>query len=140
MEAHAFTMTWKAYAETLRQDCSTPCEQCNPHNGSGIDPQHDAELDTYDLCDTCGIDGNEIKMMRCGCCQQKGQETVACLSCVPQEQLLWLLDDEDERHWRCRRCRCCSHTTFCHCTCCVNTQNYHTPPDFNAECSQSLYT
>lgn len=99
-------MTWKAYAQVLKKDCSVPCEQINPLEGSRINPQLDAELDSYDLCDVSGIDGNETAMTRCGCCLQHGQETVACLGCIPRDHADWIQADEDQHHWRCRRCRC----------------------------------
>ncbi|KAL3155688.1 Histone-lysine N-methyltransferase member suvh2, variant 2 [Trebouxia sp. C0010 RCD-2024] len=103
--AHSFSMTWKAYAQLLHKDPSVPCEQVNPLEHTGISPQLDAELDSYDLCDVCGIDGNDIPMTRCGCCLQNSQETVACLGCIPKDHVEWIQGDQDKRHWRCRRCR-----------------------------------
>ncbi|DBA90717.1 TPA: hypothetical protein ACH3X1_003931 [Trebouxia sp. C0004] len=44
-------------------------------------------------------------MTRCGCCQEVGLETVACHTCIPLEQLQWIMVDEEGRHWRCKRCR-----------------------------------
>ena len=82
-----------------------PCEQINPHDGPGLGPEHDAELASYDLCDVCGIDGNENLMTTCGCCQRSGLETVACHTCIPLEQLQWIKADEEHHHWRCKRCR-----------------------------------
>ena len=104
--AHANLKTWQAYAETMQKDCSVPCEQINSLEGTNISAQHDAVLDSYDLCDTCGIDGNELPMARCGCCLEKQQETVACLTCIPKDHVAWIQADEDRHHWRCRRCRC----------------------------------
>ena len=103
--AHSFSMTWKAYGQVLQKDCSLPCEQVKPLEHTGIAPQLDAELDSYDLCDVCGIDGNDIPTTRCGCCQQNSQETVACIACIPKDHAEWIQSDEDQRHWRCRRCR-----------------------------------
>lgn len=109
--AHANWMTWRAYTETLQKDCSVPCEQLNPSQSTGISAEKDSELATYNLCDMCGIDGNGWKMARCGCCQENRQETVACLSCIPKAHVVWIQADEEQHHWRCRRCRCylCSH-------------------------------
>ena len=103
--AHSFSMTCKAYGQVLHKDCSVPCEQVNPLEHNGITAKLDAELDSYDLCDVCGIDGNDIPMTRCGCCQQNSQETVACIACIPKDHAEWIQGDEDQRHWRCRRCR-----------------------------------
>ena len=105
MAAHAFVMTWKAYEEALQKDCSTPCQRINPNNGSGLGVANDIELATYDLCDVCGMDGNMIRMLKCGCCQEAGRETVACLACVPQDHARWVMANDECRHWRCRRCR-----------------------------------
>ena len=99
-------MTWQAYTETLQKGCSVPCEQINPFEGSGISAKKDAKLASYYLCDVCGIDGNGWPAARCGCCQEKHQETVACLSCIPKDHAEWIQADEDQHHWRCRRCRC----------------------------------
>ena len=105
--AHANWKTWQAYTETLQKDCSVPCEQIDPNEGTGISAENDAKLATYDLCDVCGIDGNGWKMAVCGCCLHTSQETVACLSCIPKDHAEWIQADEDQHHWRCRRCMCC---------------------------------
>ena len=84
----------------------------NPHNGTGHGAWCDGELDKCDFCDVCGMDGVSIQMQRCGCCQDKGLETVACLSCIPAEELHWVLEDEDYRHWRCAQCRWAFSTTL----------------------------
>ena len=105
VQAFSFSMTWWAYSDLLKQDCSTPCEKADPHKGTGLGAELDARLDELDLCDVCGMDGPNIQMQRCGCCQDKGMETVACLSCIPAEELHWVLADQDYRHWRCTQCR-----------------------------------
>ena len=89
----------------MLQDCSSPCEKCEPNTFRCANATLQAKLETYDLCDMCGLDGNDIKMARCQCCEEQGKETVACYSCIPQQMLRWLIVDEDQRHWRCRRCR-----------------------------------
>lgn len=104
-EAESFRKTWKAYEQILQKDCSKPCEQINPFEGTGINAVLDAKLDKYDLCYVCGIDGDDIPMTRCGCCQQNQQETVACLTCIPRQQAEWIQSDEEHHHWRCKRCR-----------------------------------
>lgn len=35
-EAESFRKTWKAYEQILQKDCSKPCEQINPFEGTGI--------------------------------------------------------------------------------------------------------
>ncbi len=87
LEGLAFKVTLKAYKQTLKRDCTMPCKQINPHDETGLGAEHDAELAGYNLCDVCGIDGNGNPMASCGCCQQAGQETAACLTCIPLERL-----------------------------------------------------
>lgn len=64
-----------------------------------------------DLCDRCGIDGNALDgMHRCWSCWKRGTEVVSHLSCIDSHELVWLLGDEEDRHWRCRQCRLVFHS------------------------------
>jgi len=59
-----------------------------------------------DFCDRCGIDGNYLPDMHyCWSCWNQGRETVSHMSCIDRDELLWLLGNEDEHHWRCKKCR-----------------------------------
>ena len=104
-EKESFKLTWEAYEEVMGQDCTTPCEQCNPNTFTCSNPELQSQLGTYGFCDVCGMHGEDIKTARCGTCQQEGRETVVCVSCMPQEQLQWLRIDENKHHWRCHLCR-----------------------------------
>ena len=95
-----------AYAQVLKLDCSAPCNRINPHDGSGIDARHNACLSNYKLCDVCGMDDeSKFEMVSCACCQQHGQHTEACTTCIPWSKLQWLVADKTNHHWRCTRCR-----------------------------------
>lgn len=106
----SFQLTREAYETVLRRDCSQPCERVAAHAGRGIDPEHDAMLDKYNLCDVCGMacgsaDSSRGKMNVCGCCIDNNQWTVACMTCIPWEIWIWLQADPENRHWRCKSCR-----------------------------------
>ncbi|DBB03349.1 TPA: hypothetical protein ACH3X3_010723 [Trebouxia sp. C0006] len=47
----------------------------------------------------------EQTLQRDCCFPEVGLETVACHTCIPLEQLQWIMADEEGRHWRCKRCR-----------------------------------
>ena len=59
------------------------------------------------LCDRCGIGGGGLKFQYQWClsCLQPDVETVSHLSCIDRNELRWILGNEDEHHWRCKKCR-----------------------------------
>ena len=68
-----------------------------------------------DFCSRCGIDGNGLDCMHyCWSCWERGTEVVSHLSCIDRNELLWLLGNEDERHWRCKECRSVSQAILAH--------------------------
>ena len=102
VNALGFSTTRHIYKEGLGMSCMEPCER--------IDPQHIGNFLTpavpCDICEVCGINGDQITMMVCECCTEQGREVQVCCSCLPQKQLQWLLDDpECSHHWRCSSCR-----------------------------------
>lgn len=106
----AFQLTREAYEVALQRDCSQPCERNEACAGSGIDAEHDAMLEKYNLCDVCGMNGGKVdhcqgEMNVCGCCADNNHSTLACTSCIPWEVWVWLQEDPENRHWLCKRCR-----------------------------------
>ena len=103
VQARGFRTTYKIYRELLGKDCSQPCQRLDPQEGNPIPTGSGC---TCDLCEVCGINGDQIGMIMCECCSERGKEVQACYSCLPYQQLQWLLDDpEAVHHWRCRSCR-----------------------------------
>lgn len=106
----AFQLTREAYEVALQRDCSRPCERIDACNGSGIDAEHDAMLETYNLCDVCGMTAGKVdncqgEMNVCGCCTDNHRSTLACTSCIPWEVWVWLQQDPENHHWLCKCCR-----------------------------------
>lgn len=67
------------------------------------------------FCDRCGIDAIDnigLEMQYCMSCWAREEEAVSHESCIDKRELLWLLDNEDERHWRCKKCRSFSRLTW----------------------------
>ena len=78
------------------------------HDKPNYDKPNDDKkrLHEADFCDRCGIDGNEVDGMHyCWPCWERRIETVSHMSCIDRDELLWLHGNEDERHWRCIKCR-----------------------------------
>ena len=64
------------------------------------------EVFEADFCNRCGIDGNGLDDMHiCWSCWEHGTEVVSHLSCIDRNELVWLLGNAEERHWRCKKCR-----------------------------------
>ena len=103
VNARGFSTTSDIYKEGLGMSWAEPCERVNPQHISSFLPS----TIPSDICDVCAINGDQIGMVMCECCNERGKEVQACYTCLPQIQRQWLLKDREKKshHWRCSSCR-----------------------------------
>lgn len=97
----SFDATFKYYAKHCLSEGKNPVDwvQFRKRQAS-TNGLHAAEL-----CDRCGMHGDGDVMPCCECCSENGKEVVTHYSCIDKAELIWLLQDGDNHHWRCSQCR-----------------------------------